>query len=457
MVVNSKLIGKRVYHPLFGEGVIKGVRWRDSFVQVRFGPRHTIWLPSEQMRLGKRKAEPPPRKIRRPTGAFLEKESIPQRRMIEAFRHGIVPHNDIEKFTFGRRKEIEQLENGFDLLSERGGCPLIIEGPYGAGKTHFLDYVEALAIKRGYAVAKAALDQWEVTPTRPLRVYRELMASFRFEGGGFREFLTEASRLKLEPPHTFLSPALKTIDRGKADSILWQWIAGERNPRFYLNEYGSYWKLPVLLTHSTAADIYSYILSGLGWLAKEIGLKGFVLLLDEVETLFRLLNDRDKGFGFVKGLIHVALNADELISKEKGEEFGLFHSKVRTTSYIYKVPSNILFVIALTPVWSVVYRELKELAENRVVTLSGLTSEHYCQMFEQLTVLYQSAYPEMNFDWDLDHVFQILINHRDEGVRFFIKAAVEALDLIRHHPKRSILSVLKYRGDSIHVRDVGVV
>ena len=444
MVVSSKLIGKRVHHPLFGEGVIEGVRWRDSFVQVRFGPRHTIWLPSEQMRLGTKKPEPPPRKIRKPTGFRLEGERIPPRRMIEAFRHGIVPHNDIERFTFGRSKELQVLEQCFGTFNERGGCPLIVEGPYGSGKTHFLDYIEALTMKRGYAVTKAALDQWEVTPTRPLRVYRELMNSFRFEGGGFQEFLTEASHLKLEPPHIFLTPALKKINQGKADSILWQWIAGERNPRFYLNEYGSYWKLPVLLTHSTAADIYSYILSGLGWLAKRIGLKGFVILLDEVESTFRLTHDRDKAFGLLKGLMHTALNTKELTTKEGGKSLRLFHSRMRTTPYMYKIPSNILLIIALTPVWSVVYRDLKELAENRVITLSGLTSEDYCQMFERLTVLYKKAYPNMDFSWDLDHVFHVLINRRDEGVRFFIKAAVEALDLIRHHPKKGLPSVLKY-------------
>ena len=444
MVVSSKLIGKRIYHPLFGEGIIEGFRWRDSFVQVRFGPRHTIWLPSEQMRVGKRKPEPPPRKIRKPTVSPTDEGRIPPRRMIEAFRHGIVPHRDIDRFTFGRIKELHILDDCFDVLNERGGCPLVIEGPYGAGKTHFLDYIETVAVKRGYAVAKAALDQWEVSPTRPLRVYRELMTSFRFESGGFQEFLNEASRLKLEPAHTFLTPALQKIRHGKTDSLLWQWIAGERNPRFYLNEYGSYWKLPVLLTHSTAADIYSYILSGLGWLAKRIGLNGFVILLDEVESVFRLMYDRDKAFGFLRGLIHVALNTKELTSKQGGEDFQLYHSRVRTTPYIYQVPSNILLIIALTPVWSVVYRELKELAENRIITLSELTSEHYCQMFERLTVFYQSAYPEMDFHWDLDHVFHLLINRRDEGIRFFLKAAVEALDLVRHHPQKSLPSVLKY-------------
>jgi hypothetical protein len=65
-------------------------------------------------------------------------------------------------------------------------------------------------------------------------------------------------------------------------------------------------------------------------------------------------------------------------------------------------------------------------------------------MFEQLTLLYQSAYPTMKFDWDLDHAFQILINRREEGIRFFIKAAVEAMDLVRHHPQQELSGVLKY-------------
>jgi hypothetical protein len=364
--------------------------------------------------------------------------------MIEAFRHGIVPHIDIEQFTFGRIGELKELERSFQILAERGGCPLIVEGPYGTGKTHFVDLVEAVAVKRGYAVAKAALDPWDVTPSHPLRVYRDLVASFRYERGGFREFLTEASGVKLDPPHTFLTPVLKKIRQGKGDQLLWEWIGGERNPRFYLNDYGSYWKLPVMLTHSTAADMYSYTLSGIGWLTREVGLKGLVLLIDEAESVFRLPYDRDKGFGFLKGLIYVSLNTDELTSPQKGDNLGLFHSGVRPTPYIYRIPTHVLLIIALTPVWSVMYRELKEMAENRVITLSELTSEDYCLMFEQLSVLYKSAYPEMDFTWDINRLFHLLINRREEGIRFFIKGAVEALDMIRHHPHKDLPHILKY-------------
>ncbi|HID95812.1 MAG TPA: hypothetical protein EYP53_07125 [Candidatus Latescibacteria bacterium] len=445
MNVSSDLIGKRVSHPVFGEGVVEGVRWSNSYLQVRFSRRVTIWLPSSHVEFRRKEDRPVPKRVRLPEPKRLVGDRIKARRMIEAFRHGIVPHRDIEDFTFGRDEELGEVERCFEELEGRGGSALIVEGAYGAGKTHFLDYIYELATKRGYLVAKAELDGWEVTPAKPWRVYRELTKSMRFEGGGFRELLTEASRLEpLDPPHTFLTPALRKIRKGKADPLLWEWIAGERNPRFYLNEYGSYWRLPVLLTHSTASDIYSYILSGIGYLARRIGLKGFVVLLDEAETVFWLWRDQEKGLGFLKGLIYLTLNYPRLTEKGGGRDLGLYHSGVRTTPYLYKIPSYVFLMAAFTPVWSFAYRQIKDLAANRVIPLSGLTLENYYQMFESLIVLYQSAYPEARLNHGLDYVFQLLINREDEGVRFFLKASVEALDLIRHHPQENLLNMLRY-------------
>lgn len=438
--VNFDMTGKVVEHRIFGKGVVEAVRWGGAEALVRFG-RVKIWVSTRTLRVTQKKPEKPVEFIKGPEKPPFSEDVIKARRMIEAFRYGIVPHQDIEDFTFGREDEISVFNKNLELVEEKGGRTLLIEGEYGSGKTHFLDYLYDVGKKKGLAVLKAELDPFEVTPARPLKLYEALTTSFQWEGGGLRDFLVEASNIELDQYHVFLSPLFRRIKTGKVNELLWQWISGERHPRIYLNQEGAY-KLPVLLSHSKAGNLYTYILSALGWLSIKIGLKGLLLLLDEVETTFRLWFNWYMGESFMKALVLTAKNQPELTERDGASQFDLVESRVRKTPFIYKIPSRLFLVMASTPLWSASYGEFKALVDE-VIYLSPLSRGHFSEMFRVLAGIYEVAYPKTNFK-RLDLLFQLVERAGNHDVRTFIKASIEAFDLIRHYSKENPVSLLSY-------------
>jgi chromosomal replication initiation ATPase DnaA len=101
-------------------------------------------------------------------------------RGIEAFRLGIVPHQDVESFTFGREKPIAVLDEALANLARGQGDVFMVEGDYGSGKTHLLEYVHHRALASGMATSLVQFDPAEVSPHRPKRVYREIVHNLRY-------------------------------------------------------------------------------------------------------------------------------------------------------------------------------------------------------------------------------------------------------------------------------------
>ena len=64
---------------------------------------------------------------------------------------------------------------------------------------------------------------------------------------------------------------------------LWDWIEARESRA---KPWGFFSLLPGLYDYSTAANIYCYLLSSLGWASREVlGLKGLLLVFDEAETV----------------------------------------------------------------------------------------------------------------------------------------------------------------------------
>jgi len=77
------------------------------------------------------------------------------RRAIEALRYGIPPDGYITEFTVGRAEEISILTETLDG-PEHG--VLLVQGNYGAGKSHLLRLVREEALEAGYVVSLVSLD-----------------------------------------------------------------------------------------------------------------------------------------------------------------------------------------------------------------------------------------------------------------------------------------------------------
>ena len=149
-------IGQSASHSRFGEGEILETRFEGFEARVDFGG-FAVWLPAADLEASGEA----------PTGAAAElsdTDTVPEQgpadrkklanlRLIESLRLGIVPDAELRAWTVGREAEMDALKA---WLSDDGHGTMIVEGRYGAGKTHLLRCARGLAEEDGYAGAQVS-------------------------------------------------------------------------------------------------------------------------------------------------------------------------------------------------------------------------------------------------------------------------------------------------------------
>ncbi len=358
--------------------------------------------------------------------------------IIESLRLGIVPQGYIQDFTIGRDNEIKKFEKY--LLDDK---PIIIEGEYGSGKTHFIEYAYSYALNNNWAVATINIDSQETALNKPKSIYRSIVKSFAFrkKNGGFENFLKEIAgsekRIKLRD-NAFLMRVIDIIDR-ETDDDFWEYMDGKTDTR--------YMGLPKLPDTATAANLYINIISGISWASRNVLNKnGLILFFDEAESLdesflysyYRKKRDKD----FLKGLIGVVSNDERLlreypatdgISRAKiGEETGLRYYGHKITinrenygfvRFAWKLPSYLKAVFAFTPGSETVSNILSD--ANKIV-LDYLDESELMRIADRLRHIYENAY---NFHPDKLDGYNLIVG---EGqTRLSIKRFVEKMDIKR--------------------------
>lgn len=416
-----------VAHPIFGEGIIVANRWDGAEARVKFRSGLCLWLPAKWLK---------PISVPR-----VKLDQIYSKRVLEAFRLGVVPHQDIENFTFGRAYEISEIEQALKELKQGRGGVYLIEGAYGSGKTHLLEYARHLSLRKGLVTAYCELNTQETPLYRPKRVYRELMYNLRYIKDNseyyYRDLLRRAAEIEMND-HCFFTPVLKRlkdIDNGDLMSeVFWQWIEGESTKNYATDPQSPFrvrggQKIPALYDFSTACDFYSYILTGLSYLINKSGLGGFAIILDEVETITHIWNydAYSRGLSFLEGLILSAFNTEEL----KKIDTRMIHNRVRPTPYIYKDP-HILLILAMTPIHG--FRGIDHLLTlvKKKFFLRKFSKPELEVIFENLIEVYKCAYPDFEIEISRrDNIFNTATRKGSGELREFIKFSVEAFDWLR--------------------------
>ncbi len=457
----------RVRHPLFGEGTVLRERWWGTEFFVAFDQGLSLWVRASEV-------EPLDRKRRRTRAAPRERIQVQirrggdleARRMIEAFKVGVVPQYAVRAFTFGRDREIQRFQEALRHFEEAGGLALVVEGEYGSGKTHLLNYFGHEALETGFAVARAELHPLTATPTRPKRIWRELCRNFQVvhEGRPFtcREFVeTFVPDFPLPRPHPFLTPFQRAWRRTQDHDLLLDWLLGEPLDREYLDALHQ-WRLPVLLDHSSAADIYVNLLNTLAFILREHGHSGLMLLLDEGEGLFHAYfyeySRWQMALGFIRGLIRASRGGPDLLELHllpgeartpdgvlypagRLDALGLIHSGVRPVPYLYTLPSGLFTVIAFTPLFRSAYEDLKALVGERwVMELEPLNRRQFARIFDATLDLYYRAFPGFRLEeQEQRRLRQTFVeNFARAGIRLFLENLVNTLDLARHYGRLSL-------------------
>ena len=416
-----------VAHPIFGEGIVEASRWDGAELRVRFRSGLELWLPAKW--------------FRPITVKHIKLDRISSKRLLEAFRLGIVPHQDIEYFTFGRGFELSEIEVGLKRLQQGVGDVYLVEGGYGSGKTHLLEYIHHMSVKYGFVTTYCELSVQETPLYRPKRVYRELVHNLRYIKQSseyrYRDLLKEGARMQIHD-HCFLTPVLRYLrnfdDADTKNEVFWQWIEGESTKEYAIDPRSPFrvrggQKIPALYDYSTAADYYSYILSGLSSLANKSGSGGIVIILDEVETITHIweYDLYNRGLNFLEGLIQAALDKDDL----KKLDHRMLHNRVRPTPYIYK-DCHILLILASTPIHGLRgFEGVRELIQKRIL-LRKFSRPELELIYNNLYDVYICAYPDFVLVVSQkENIFNAALKRSYGELREFIKFSVEAFDWFR--------------------------
>ncbi|MHA1195951.1 MAG: BREX system ATP-binding domain-containing protein [Promethearchaeota archaeon] len=366
-------------------------------------------------------------------------EKFISRSIIESLRMGIFIDKFIERFTFGRKNEVNFVKN---WLNNDSDGALIISGDYGIGKTHLLKYLEKKLVEEEWATSMIQFDSVSLPLNKPKNLYEAIIENFRYPRGSFKDFLKELAmnnRSYLLDNHLYIKAILNRIREGKIEDYCWLWIKGK------LHHTGTTKGLPPIYTYSTASNIFCYILSGIGYALKHVlGLKGFIILFDEAENIdpyWYTTYQRKKGWNFLRGLILMAKNSEFLLNEEINqilaknqttiELWGAisqlqYYSK-RPLRYLWNIPCSVKLIFAFT--YNEALFSSPPLKNLKILDLKNLDVEALDQIAEKILEIYKKAYG-INESLRLSKSFLRETLNLD-SVRLYIKGVVEYLDLKR--------------------------
>ncbi len=424
---------------------------------------------------------------------------------LEAMRLGVVPDADLSAYTVGRAQEIGIVAGDLDSVTSGSGAVRAFIGDYGSGKTHLLELVQQRALARGYLTALVMLNQEETSPSHPKRVYRALTRAIRYpdrpfeEGAGLSPLLAKGadshdalrafgiddggpknSLADIEAAlqrgyHLYLSPALsyarslRGLDVGKGSrrsrsaaddayaseclDLLEDWIEG--HPTISNQDIdsqltrtpGRHPKIYSLLDYRPWARIYGYILSGLAALARSVGYRGLVVLLDEAE-FYSLLSRENRAFAdhLFKSWTYAAMGGAEADATEElpfdaaDIEIGGYGIQQRLPGR-YGGASGLYVVFAMTPSPDGMAALGGAIPQERVATLTPLVHADYMALAARICDFYASAYSQWRLPGKLvEPLGKVLSGLIQAGYvsnpRHAMKFLVEFLDVVRFQPAK---------------------
>jgi hypothetical protein len=382
------------------------------------------------------------------------------RQSIEALRLGVVPQAKVSELTVGFQSERQSIETALEAAVLHGGEVRAIVGEYGAGKSHLFEWTSAESLKRNYLVARASLDGFEVPPNKPNRIYNELICSLRYpsrtDGGSLGPLFDELiesgqvssvikrmvrlhERCSLADALILYERCQKRQDSLSADVVL-RWIAGEKTfvAQVKAVAEGSFTRI---CSTMSAADQFCYLLTGIGWLAKQAGYAGLVVLLDEAEHYNSLTYNRLYAETFFKGMIYAALDSNQskirACSTVHGFGCGLAHGSQIPYPFRYADESSLVFMFAVTTSAPILLSLAQWLDDVRIIRLENKLSEGEIErLMAQIYVFHRRAYAYDRKE-DFVHVGSALVRHYESGLinlRQLVRLSTEVFDLIYSYP-----------------------
>ena len=217
---------------------------------------------------------------------------------INCFRQGSPPQDDIQDFTVGLTDVLPIFERELGRSRDGGCCLTLIHGPYGAGKSHSLLVLRDRAFRQGFLVSTLTLTQRECPLSDLGVVYSHIVRSIQgCDASGVRsihDILEDWTQVIRKDGQASWEKAKRRIRQLHPDfqRVLAHYVDSSSSDKTVLAER---WITGVDTTKSTANRLQVGLrpinehglamIKELGVLARSIGFRGLVMLLDEAEAI----------------------------------------------------------------------------------------------------------------------------------------------------------------------------
>jgi len=375
-------------------------------------------------------------------------ERLRWKRAIESIRNGLEPANtDVRQLAVGIESVVEEITDLLAQVDQDGGGAMVLRGPYGQGKTFGLRVLRETALEAGFLVASTEIDATENQLNKPHHIYRDLLRNLRIPGEremGAAILARRAApivrgrsraRLRLElqcEPLAWLLSDPRFADKPPLVALL----GCDPNVRTALGRAAHVspgqprdW---VAFSARTQGDFGSHLLSGIGRLARLMGHKGLIVILDEMEKWQDLNWKAQSQAGNLLGGLIWGATAEEGQRTSQDEPEDLSHS-ARADGYPFTTTGrcHLGIAIAMTPRGEAAPERLwARYGPLREIDLPKLTAETLSAYVANMAPLYARTYelPTPNISEIMPETLRRWLQHGDGGMRSAVQVVVGTLD-----------------------------
>ncbi|MCX7116658.1 MAG: DUF2791 family P-loop domain-containing protein [Legionellales bacterium] len=367
-------------------------------------------------------------------------ERFTLRRAVEQLRNGLFDPVAVSRLTAEKGRLETALSKGLQALETGSTASLCICGSYGQGKSHALNYLNQLALSKGYATSVVQLDVREIPFHQFATVYQSMIENLSLpDRKSFSTVWTnlannQSFELIESMPHRFKMILKAMLCKNK--HLTQKERSLKKHQGYQPKEY-AYWLEKALMGHDIPLarlksalkyrdvsgyreqslicrgnDPYFQMVQALGHLLKELGYKGLLLFFDEAESIaqgrlrqrvksYHLLDRFFEGMPFV---FPVFAFTDDFFDKVNQESFD---------------DEKALFSKNYAKAWQ----------DLTMLRLQDFSVQEWESLLVNLIQLYAEAY-QIDLSMQVKDGLQTLLSKlQAQETRFKLKALVNQLDI----------------------------
>jgi thiaminase len=383
--------------------------------------------------------------------------------IIQALKEGNVPLKGTSEICVGRDLEFEEIRRLFDKIEEGKGLTKFIEGDYGAGKSFMLKIIEEMAFEDNLVVSKVTITR-DVPFNKFEEVYKDIVGTLRCKTGislqhvierwlrNLRMFAMEETSDQIEQNRVIMENMRKDLKEARKYSnsfatAIERYYGAATTGDEEIANYAQAWlrgdsniPFPIKRQFGVKGDVTKenafFFLEALAAFLSSIGYNGLVVLIDELELIRTLHNQkmRDTAYHYLRFIY------DECNQGRFEKTLFVFAG----TSELYDDPRKGI------PSYKALDDRIKDELETSyndlrkpIMRLDGFKKDNLEELSKKMVEMHSSVY-----NWKAETIINPLIDdivdmHETKAAltggkvtpRIFVRTFISVLDTVQQNPE----------------------